>query len=132
MAKMDLTHFNFDGTFNGDQIMTVGHNRQIRKCRGPVSNRLRIACYLHGNLIATFERLSATHCEVMLSTCGYMTTTTRRAMNDFIGAMGIKGRVSFAGGTMTVRHHANSGYNKESENSLGIALFTTEYGKVFA
>lgn len=132
MAKMDLSEFNFDGTFDGNQIVTVGHNRQIRKCRGPVSNRLRIACYLHGHQIATFDRLSDTHCEVMLSTCGYMTSTTRRAMNDFIDAMGIKGRVSFAGGTMTARHRANDGYNSERENDLGVMLFTTEYGKVFA
>lgn len=72
--------------------ITVGNNRQAEVTNGTTR------CYLHGHNVATFRADG----RVELDTCGYMTSTTRQAMNDFLHAMGLHAGVSFAGGNVTV------------------------------
>lgn len=128
MAKMtNLGKFEFDPHGNPDKFHTVGHNRTVRHYISPIENKLRVACYLHGNNIVTFDRLSDNRVEVYLSTCGYMTQTTRRAMNDFLSAFGLKARVSFAGGKMSVRYTDGPMRDRRTDqNQLGTLLFTIE------
>jgi hypothetical protein len=128
MTIMKNKHaFEFDPHANPDKFYTVGNNRQVRRYTADHTNKMRVACYLHGHNIATFECINANRVEVFLTTCGFMTSTTRRAMNDFLREMGIKGRVSFAGGKMTVRYTDGPMRAREKdENQLGTLLFTVE------
>lgn len=72
--------------------ITVGNNRQAEVTNGTTR------CYLHGHNVATFHADG----RVELDTCGYLTTTTRQAMNDFLRAMRLQAHVSFARGDITI------------------------------
>lgn len=92
--------------FSLDQIkeksnVTVGHNRTISVNKGV------FCCFLHGNEIAQFELTDDPHAiKVCLDHQNWMTTTTRKAMEDFMNYFGVMGGVSFAKGKFSVRYRA--------------------------
>lgn len=129
MARItNRERFNFNtDELNEHRFIKVGNNREIRKYWHEVSGNPRVAGYLHRNNIICIEKVAPDRVEVYLTTCGYMTTTTRSAMNDFLKAMGLKARVSFAGGVMSVRYDDKYTTKRKEQNLLGTLLFTMHY-----
>lgn len=84
--------------------VTVGHNRTIEHV-----GQGQHDCRLHGHRIAVITLTPEGIAKVTLDTCGYMTNTTRSAMNDFLQAFRIKAAVSFAKGTFSVRYADTDG-----------------------
>ena len=80
--------------------VTVGHNRTISVWKGV------FCCFLHGHEIAQFgfDPNDDKVVKVTLDHHGYMTTTTRNAMKDFMKYFGVDGSVSFAKGKFAVRY----------------------------
>lgn len=81
-----------------DTLVTVGNNRQIRLAEH--EGRLMLTGYLHGSPVATFELVKG-GLEIFLNPCGYLTVTTRAAMQDFARAMGMRGGVSISKGVLS-------------------------------
>jgi|GEM_PF-5882348 len=94
MANLKNLHA-FKNDTNGKRV-TVGNNRQVSTTKGTTS------CYLHGHEVVTLKRTPKGG-NITLDHCGYQTVTTRQAMNDFMGGLGVNGRVSFAGGDFNAR-----------------------------
>lgn len=87
MAKLKNTYA-FRQSTNG-KLVTVGNNRQV------MNDGKFVRCYLHGHEIVTVDFENQ---KLKLDTCGYMTVTTRAAMNDFCGQMPVNvNHISFAG-----------------------------------
>ena len=83
--------------------VTVGHNRTIEHVGDGLHN-----CYLHGHIVARVHCTTSGYAKVTLDTCDYRTTTTRSAMNDFMGAFGVKSGVSFAKGSFSVTYYRDN------------------------
>lgn len=100
-------------------IVTVGHNRTIEPDD-------RFHCRLHGNTVAIIAAKNASGiARVDLDVCGYLSNTTRNAINDFLDAFGINARVSIAGGFLSVRWKMPSGAWREKRcNGYGKLSFT--------
>lgn len=82
--------------------VTVGHNRTITYLGDNV-----FGCSLHGNEIAQFQTQDDPRAmKVCLDHCEWKGTTTRQAMQDFMGFFGVQGSVSFAKGKFSVRYRA--------------------------
>ena len=84
--------------------VTVGNNRTIAY----QSKDNVFSCFLHGHEIAQFQPAEGDDrvMKVCLDHCGYMTTTTRNAMHDFMEYFGVDARVSFAKGNFSVKYTA--------------------------
>ncbi len=122
MAKLK----NIDGLFdlaNGGAV-TVGNNRIITRV-----NRAKFTGSLHGHpifkIICDMSGESG-DCRITLNTCGFMTVTTRAAMNDFCRAFGVSVGVSFAQGVFSARHDGKD----VSSNGYGVLTLNAQrYGK---
>lgn len=82
--------------------VTVGNNRTIAVNDG-------VFCgFLHGNEIFQVELdENDPHAAlVCLDHCGYMTSTTIRAMNDFLEYFGLRAKASIKKGNLVVKHTA--------------------------
>lgn len=88
-----------------ETLVTVGNNRQIMRVADH-DGAPRFKCYLHGHCVAEIKPLTlgTLRADVFLDTCGYRTTTTIAAMKDFMGAFGISGGASRAGGELSARY----------------------------
>lgn len=118
MAQLKNTHvFTFCDEVNNGALVTVGNNRLARTERETLPNGdevRRVRCYLHGHNVATFSQTwykapggfdhDPRAVDVELDACGYLTTTTRAAMNDFIGAMRVSGSASVARQELSARY----------------------------
>lgn len=113
MAQIESTELfrfeNFDATIAGK---TVGNNRTVTHRHNTVTaddgvtrkDCLEIVGALHGHPVFRMRKFnpkdaetwSTTH-SLRLDTCGYLTTTTRAAMDDFLRAAGLRSKVSIAG-----------------------------------
>lgn len=82
-----------------EKRVTIGHNRTIYK---PQSYLLY--CSLHGNTVAIFRKAADGSFYVSLDHCGWLNTTTMRAMKDFLGFAGISAGVSRAKGKFSARY----------------------------
>jgi hypothetical protein len=93
---------------------TIGNNRTLSREAGSIIGRL------HGHAIFTYRPAGDLQPTVLFNTCGYATTTTRAAMQDFAeSVLGRQCRVSFAGGGFNV---TLGRVTVESDDSL--ALFS--------
>lgn len=118
MAQLKNTHvFTFRDVVNNGALVTVGNNRQARTERETLATGdevRRVCCYLHGYNVATFSQHwykapggfdhDPRAVFVELDTCGFMTTTTRAAMKDFLDAMRVSGSASVARGELSARY----------------------------
>lgn len=81
----------------------VGNNRTITLGTDGV-----LRCKLHGHTVLYFDGAN-----IGLDTCGHLTPTTRQAMNDFLKALAVPAKVSFADGYLGVatpsEHILNNG-----------------------
>ncbi len=106
-------YFTFDPTKwdSVNQIVTVGHNRQLRLAAPAI-----LEGYLLGHKIISFVN-DYTHevIRVSLDDCGFPTATTRQAMSDFMRTMGINAAVSVAGGKLS----ADFVYKPDSVCNMG-------------
>lgn len=88
----------FTETTNGVDVK-VGHNRTVNN--SPADDI--IVCKLHGHSVLVLDTKEN---RLRLDTCGYMTTTTRSAMKDFLDHLpqtkGLVRNVSFAKGVFSV------------------------------
>jgi len=85
MAKIkNIQHFSHAGSMG-----TVGNNRFASTSKDGRTT----SCSLHGHQIVEINLMTG---KLTLNACGYHTTTTRQAMADFLGALNIVGKVSFA------------------------------------
>lgn len=112
----------FDAHPNADNFRSHGHGRQTRYYWH--NKRMRIACYLDGRLQCQFERLNDERVEVFISPDRPLNNRTRKAINFFMSEFGIKARVSFVGGKITVRMTDKGMRRRENENQLGVVMFT--------
>lgn len=97
--------------------VTVGNNRTItRETRA--DGVKHFVCRLHGAPVAIIvPHGAAGTVSVRLDACGYLTTTTIRAMSDFIGAFGVAGAASRAGGILSARwHYAGEWHERDSSD----------------
>ena len=112
MGKLKNTE-KLHGMAIGDSV-TIGNNRTVSRVNGGWR------CMLHGNGIA-FVSMSG-GCEILhmtLSDCGYLTPTTRDAMQDFARAFGAALSVSIAGGVLTYRFKNGAGAWQERKAASG-------------
>ena len=100
---------------------TVGNNRTLtRTSEGLVG-------MLHGHPVATFTETSDSEgrlIQITLDPCGYETTTTRQAMQDFVEAItGVRCGVSFAKGEFTARFFGieRKAHDNDGKISMNIA-----------
>jgi hypothetical protein len=100
MAKLNHTElFTLDRAawHNRGGRIIVGNNRTLEYTAGG-----DLVFRLHGSVIAQMF-IKNERRRVLLDTCGYLTTTTISAMNDFLNAIGSNCRASRAKGHFTVR-----------------------------
>ena len=100
--------------------VAVGNNRTItRETRADGAQVF--TCRLHGApvVVATPHGADGT-VTIRLDACGYLTTTTIAAMRDFMGAFGVAGSASRAGGVLSARWYQDGW--KERESSDGESL----------
>lgn len=85
------------------QLVTVGNNRQVAQGIEPDGTRT-LDCYLHGSRVvgASYSPKDGI-LRVDVDTCGYPTVTTRAAINDFLGALGVDAGASVAKKRLSVR-----------------------------
>ena len=105
--------------------VTVGNNRQIQRVRGGA-----FECFLHGSRVAVIDPCGtdSSMARVYLDTCGYATNTTRAAMKDFMGAFGVKGSASLAGGKLSARYHNGTAWRDiESEDGARLSFIAPRY-----
>lgn len=97
MAKLKNTQYaTFDKSKWGNKSsVVVGNNRKLHYCE--TDGEIHLQFYLHGSMVAQYSKLAEGY-ELILDTCGYMTTTTRQAMCDALGLFGLRGGVSFSKG----------------------------------
>ena len=96
------------------QTVTVGHNRTVERFHD------MFYCRLHGHAVAHIRPMGSSGiCRVMLDDCGYPTTTTRQAMQDFARAFGCTLSVSFAKGGMTARFKDAAGTHRDRDLDRG-------------
>ena len=109
---------------NDGQIVTVGHNRQVRK-----HNSQNFVCYLHGHPIAFFSNMDANGmCSVTLDHCGFQTVTTAAAMRDFLRFFGVSGGVSMARGKFWARWKCGTWHERDCEpGSTQISFIASRY-----
>ena len=99
------------------RAMTVGNNRTITRDESGA-----FVCRLHGAPIVTARPHGAAGTiTIRLDACGYLTATTIAAMRDFMGAFGVVGSASRAGGVLSARWHDGEGW-RERESSDGDSL----------
>lgn len=102
MAQLRNTEY---FTFNRSQWMgkssvTVGHNRTLTLEDGLLPT---LVGRLHGHVIFRATQALSGTIMVCLDCAGWRTVTTRSAIGDFMGGMGIPGSASMAGGTFSAR-----------------------------
>jgi len=116
MAQISATElFRFEN-FNPKLIgMTVGNNRAVSHTVTAHTDKdgvtrvtaKSITGSLHGHPVFELRKLGTTDLNderysLTIDTCGYMTSTTRSAMQDFLRASGLNASVSIAGGELQV------------------------------
>ncbi len=82
-----------------NERVKIGHNRTIYKPQADL-----LYCSLHDHTVAIFRKAVDGGFDVTLDHCGWMTTTTMRAIKDFLGFAGISAGVSRAKGKFTARY----------------------------
>jgi hypothetical protein len=103
--------------------VTVGNNRTIEH----VGDGLHL-CRLHGHILARVHCTNSGYAKVLLDTCGYKTVTTRSSMNDFMGAFGVRGGVSFAKGSFNVAYYMDDErLTKLSHNPNELSFMAKRY-----
>lgn len=104
MAIISKPHLFRLSSFNADKYgegVKVGNNRTVEHL--VIDGVRTIVGRLHGHAIFILEDWDKGLERVTLDHRGYMTTTTREAMKDFLRAAQIDGAVSFANGIFTAR-----------------------------
>lgn len=129
MAKLNRTRVReiLELRKNGDVYpwMRVGHNRHMRALAGAIH------CKYHNSIVVSLYPDAGCF---LLDPCGYWTVSTRQAMNDFIGALGMYGQVSFAGGNFKAHILIDGAYRTYEQNETGtngagrIRIHYGEYG----
>lgn len=117
MAKLH----NLDTIFTASigTTVTIGHNRTVTQ-----DEPNRFTCRLHGHPVArVVNHSNAGTASVTLDSCGWLTTTTVAAMNDFMRAFGIHGSASRAGGVLSARYFADGWCEREAEPGVELVRF---------
>lgn len=112
------------------ESVTVGNNRTVtRETRdgNPV-----FVCRLHGApIVVAIPHGENGTITIRLDACGYLTTTTILAMGDFMGAFGVAGSASRAGGVLSARWYLDGWFERESLDGESMSL-TADRDPVFA
>jgi hypothetical protein len=122
MAKLK----NLDSLFTmrPRQVMTVGNNRTVECVWISSKGAGKFRCRLHGHEIVT----ATTHgaggtVTIHLDACGYLTSTTIAAMRDFMGAFGVAGSASRAGGILSARwFHDGAWHDRDSTDGESMSF----------
>jgi hypothetical protein len=121
MAKINKAALN-KAIQNHDTQVKVGHNRTVILLTDAFGET-RIVCRLHGHAIVTIRRKPGSwQALVDLDTCGYLTTTTISAMNDFLKAFDIAATASCAGGVLTARSSVNGEWRDRTNLTPGSVM----------
>lgn len=87
--------------FAAGTMITCGNNRIVAHTLTDDGAR-RITASLHGHTVFTLRERPDNLATLDVDHCGYMTSTTIAAINDFLGAADIRARASRAGGTFSL------------------------------
>ena len=144
LRKLEL--FTFDDSawlrppHNGAMVATVGNNRTLERGHDTLSHKPALRFMLYGHPVASLASITASVGFLQISTCGHDTTTTRAAINDALRGFGIKGKVSFAGGKLSLRVAdwkvnaapslaATDSYHTHTRESGGVIALKVRYGQ---
>jgi hypothetical protein len=102
------------------ESVTVGNNRRIVR-----DDSGAFTCYLHGApIVRARPHGAAGTITIKLDACGYLTATTIAAMRDFMGAFGVAGSASRAGGALSARWHTGDGWvERDSVDGESLSFF---------
>lgn len=96
-------------------MMTVGNNRQVER-----KDNNTLICRLHGHPVLTVELMKELGGGFVLmltaNDCGYVTSTTRQAITDFLQVFGYRGSASIAGGVLHMGYH--DGWGKDRTETI--------------
>jgi hypothetical protein len=111
------------------ESVTVGNNRRIERLALQDGAGDRFNCYLHGSPVARIICNGAGGIAfVKLDACGYLTTTTIAAMRDFMGAFGVAGSASRAGGILSARWvHDGAWHERDSVDGESLSFAADRY-----
>ena len=103
MLKNTDTAFTFEPSEKHPigSMLTVGNNRQVER-----KDETTLICRLHGHPVLTVELMKELGGGYVLmfeaNHCGYVTSTTRNAITDFLREFGYRGSASIAGGDLSI------------------------------
>lgn len=106
-------------TLSIGESVTVGNNRTIERVETDYRKPYELHYKLHGHAIAHVKRFHNGIIQVQIEDCGYVTSTTRNALNDLFNVLGLRVGVSIAGGKLTAT----------STDSFGHDIKTIESGQ---